>query len=70
MLQSDMAASLDTGRLPRMYQTYASDDAARTAERKLLSSLGKDELYSDPDFPASGSSLYFNENEPPQYASP
>ena len=63
-------SSLDVGAYPQLYHDYASDDQARIEERKLAGGLEGDALYSDASFPASGSSLYYNEHQPPKYAIP
>ena len=63
-------ASLDTGAYKDLYHDYASDDQARIEERKLVGGLEGDALYVDATFPASGSSLYYNEHQPPKYGIP
>ena len=67
---STPGSSLDVGAYPQLYHDYASDDQARIEERKLAGGLEGDALYSDAQFPASGSSLYYNEHQPPKYAIP
>ena len=63
-------ATLDVGAYKELYHDYASDDQARIEERKLVGGLEADGLYSDATFPASGSSLYYNEFQPPKYGIP
>lgn len=62
--------ALDAGAYPTLYHDYASDDAARIEERKLAGGLEGDSLYVDATFPASGSSLFYNEFQPPKYGIP
>ena len=63
-------ATLDVGAYKELYHDYASDDQARIEERKLVGGLEGDALYVDATFPASGSSLYYNEHQPPKYGIP
>lgn len=67
---AEPGASLDVGAFPNLYHDYASDDQARIEERKLTGALEGDALYVDASFPATGSSLYYNEFQPPKYAIP
>ena len=67
---SQLAEAADLLLAEELYHDYASDDQARIEERKLVGGLEADGLYSDATFPASGSSLYYNEFQPPKYGIP
>lgn len=65
-----MARSLDVGAFPHLYHDYASDDAAKLGERKLLAPLAPGTKYEDAHFPADGTSLYYDPLHPPRYGIP